>query len=116
MFSISKSKIFKGNHSLRHPSMTRLLTRVETFIRHNWPKYETLTPNVLANAGFFFSGKDDEVTCFYCGVIIKGWSNGDEATLEHALANCTCWFIKTYRWRQGLMTVESNKTYIELQV
>ena len=44
-------------------------------------------PNVndLATAGFFYTGKDDDVECFWCAGKLSGWEEGDDPNTEHAM-------------------------------
>ncbi|CAF1034016.1 unnamed protein product [Adineta ricciae] len=49
-----------------------------------------VTPETMAKHGFFFSGPDDGVTCFYCGNTLVNWADAIASTnenivqLEHA--------------------------------
>ncbi|KAL3882586.1 hypothetical protein ACJMK2_028916 [Sinanodonta woodiana] len=56
--------------------------RKESF--RTWPKYITVKPKDLAEAGFFYEGVGDTVKCYYCGGGLRYWDPGDEPWTEHA--------------------------------
>ncbi|NXJ35906.1 XIAP ligase, partial [Ciconia maguari] len=66
-------------------------TRLKSF--HNWPLDSQLTPKELANAGFYYTGIGDEVTCFCCGGKLKKWEPSDRAWSEHKRHFPKCFFV-----------------------
>ncbi|KAF8324343.1 uncharacterized protein EI90DRAFT_2934856 [Cantharellus anzutake] len=72
-----------------------------------WPHPPTskLTPESLADAGFFFNPDDDapdKTECFICGLSLANWEEDDEPRTEHLKRSnsCTwteaqtrCWFL-----------------------
>ncbi|CAF1037005.1 unnamed protein product [Rotaria sordida] len=75
------------------PDFSDYSERLQTF--HSWPYLQQeentfVTPSLLAKHGFYFSGPDDGVTCFYCGNTLTNWSeaihdtNQNIVQLEHA--------------------------------
>jgi len=49
-----------------------LLRRLNSFM--NWPpEFASISPVVLALAGFMYTGNRDRVTCPVCGIEIEGW-------------------------------------------
>ncbi|CAB0014317.1 unnamed protein product [Nesidiocoris tenuis] len=54
-----------------------------------WPISLKLKPNVLSDAGFFYTGKGDQTICYHCGGGLKDWEETDEPWVEHAR-----WFSK----------------------
>ncbi|KAK6172083.1 hypothetical protein SNE40_018041 [Patella caerulea] len=70
------------------PNQAILATRVATFI--NWPRQSpTPSKEEIAEAGFFYLGREDAVQCFYCAGILKSWLDDDIPWQEHAK-----WFPK----------------------
>ncbi|WAR09103.1 PIAP-like protein [Mya arenaria] len=59
------------------------------------------TPTSLTMAGFFFTGKDDLVRCFECGIGLKDFSDGDDPLREHTRNAPTCRFIVRYFGNQS---------------
>ncbi|XP_045769832.1 baculoviral IAP repeat-containing protein 7-B [Maniola jurtina] len=66
----------------RHPSRAALAARLATFER--WPADRAQAPRTLADAGFFYTGIDDQVRCFYCDGGLGKWEAGDAPWSEHA--------------------------------
>jgi hypothetical protein len=64
-----------------HPEMIIYEVRVKTFER--WSKQIGPGKEVLALAGFFYTGLDDKVQCMACGVELQGWEATDEPWAEH---------------------------------
>ncbi|XP_013918863.1 PREDICTED: baculoviral IAP repeat-containing protein 1 [Thamnophis sirtalis] len=57
-------------------------SRLESF--SNWPFYcKEIQPALLADAGFFFTGKNDTVQCFCCNGWLKNWEETDDPWQEH---------------------------------
>ena len=55
----------------------------------------------LAEAGFFYTGKKDGTRCFYCGVGLQDWVDGDQPWIDHAYWSPHCEFLlgnKTKKW------------------
>ncbi|XP_065586096.1 baculoviral IAP repeat-containing protein 2 [Cyrtonyx montezumae] len=56
--------------------------RVKTFI--NWPTRIPVQPEQLADAGFYYVGRNDDVKCFCCDGGLRCWESGDDPWIEHA--------------------------------
>ncbi|XP_059057310.1 baculoviral IAP repeat-containing protein 3 isoform X2 [Achroia grisella] len=54
--------------------------RLKSFV--NWP-VPFLSPEKLAQCGFYYKGRGDEVICAYCNVEIMSWREGDDPVLDH---------------------------------
>ncbi|KAJ0064891.1 hypothetical protein NL108_017309 [Boleophthalmus pectinirostris] len=54
-----------------YPEMEEEDTRLTTF--HNWPTEASVQPDVLARAGFFYTGHGDNVKCFFCDGGLRNW-------------------------------------------
>ncbi|NXN46196.1 BIRC1 protein, partial [Rhinoptilus africanus] len=80
--------------------------RLQSF--DGWPFYARETkPDVLARAGFFFTGKKDTVQCFACGGCLGNWEDDDDPWREHAKWFPECEFL------QSKKSSEEIKNYIE---
>jgi hypothetical protein len=75
------------------PDFSDYNIRLQTF--QSWPHLQQLentfvTPSTMARHGFYFSGPNDGVTCFYCGNTLTDWSaaihssNENIVQFEHA--------------------------------
>ncbi|NXJ66548.1 BIRC1 protein, partial [Rostratula benghalensis] len=81
-------------------------TRLQSF--DGWPFYARGTkPDLLARAGFFFTGKKDTVQCFACGGCLGNWEDGDDPWREHAKWFPECEFL------QSKKSSEEIQKYIE---
>ncbi|CAB3226796.1 unnamed protein product [Arctia plantaginis] len=66
----------------RHPQYASLAARLASFER--WPADRHQVPRTLAEAGFYHTGTDDQVRCFYCDGGLGKWEAGDTPWSEHA--------------------------------
>lgn len=65
--------------------------RIYSFAR--WP-VPYISPKALAAAGFFYTGKNDIVQCFECGIKIDRWMEGDKPMAEHQRFEAFCRFTR----------------------
>ncbi|XP_053391841.1 E3 ubiquitin-protein ligase XIAP-like [Mercenaria mercenaria] len=65
-----------------------LESRIGSFV--NWPENKTQAKNELAAAGFAYTGVDDSVRCFYCGIGLKDWPERACPWEQHVLASPAC--------------------------
>ncbi|XP_060627040.2 baculoviral IAP repeat-containing protein 2 isoform X3 [Anolis sagrei] len=63
-------------------SMQTYRARVVTF--ENWPMTVPVLPQRLADAGFYYVGRNDDVKCFCCDGGLRCWESGDDPWEEHA--------------------------------
>ncbi|NXG46651.1 BIR protein, partial [Psilopogon haemacephalus] len=80
---------FMGDLTGEHPSfvvanvsMQTHEARVKTFT--NWPTRIPVQPEQLADAGFYYVGRNDDVKCFCCDGGLRCWESGDNPWIEHA--------------------------------
>ena len=66
--------------------------RFETF--NFWPHNSTLSKYDMVNAGFYYTGVKDIVTCFHCGISIEDWSSVTDSKREHKKHSPNCNFMK----------------------
>ncbi|XP_043229691.1 baculoviral IAP repeat-containing protein 7-A-like [Amphibalanus amphitrite] len=79
--------------------MTTVESRLGSF--QGWPDGACVRPEVLARAGFYYTGRDDRVRCFHCGVTVGQWEPGDDPWSEHARHSAGCYFVKLYKPAEG---------------
>ncbi|XP_053163940.1 baculoviral IAP repeat-containing protein 2 isoform X2 [Hemicordylus capensis] len=63
-------------------SMQTHVARVNTF--RNWPITIPVQPQQIADAGFYYVGRNDDVKCFCCDGGLRCWESGDDPWVEHA--------------------------------
>lgn len=71
----------------KHSRFASYDARVESFA--TWPSANPQIQEFLADAGFFYIGKDDQTLCYHCGVGLKDWTANDDPWELHAI-----WFPK----------------------
>ena len=85
---------------IRYPQYKFCDKRIWTF-DGMWPKSTELSPEKLAEAGFFHTGEKDILCCFYCGVRVREWENKDCPFEEHFYWSPFCDYmemIKVSKW------------------
>lgn len=75
----------------RNQNMKSEEARLKTF--SSWPSSAPVRPRDLAQAGFFYLGKDDRVQCFCCGGKLSGWEPGDTPWGEHEKHYSHCFYV-----------------------
>lgn len=78
-----------GNAS--HPAYIGIAERIKSFAQ--W-KDEKPTIDDFVKAGFFYSGINKTVTCFYCNGSLQNWSPDDNTITEHARWFPHCGYAK----------------------
>ncbi|XP_063807591.1 putative inhibitor of apoptosis [Pseudophryne corroboree] len=68
--------------SVSNISMQSTSARLKTF--QKWPARIPVTPKKLAEAGFYYVGRNDDVKCFCCDGGLRCWESGDDPWVEHA--------------------------------
>lgn len=86
-----KFKQFEETKPSMYPKFKKLEKRLETF--EDWPISLAQRPEILARAGFFYSGKGDRTLCFSCGLGLKDWEKDDEPWEEHAKWSSNCEYL-----------------------
>lgn len=66
------------------------IRRLGTFV--SWPEKYSSRPLVLAEAGFYYTGKDgsDKVTCFFCNMSLDNWAGNKDPIEEHRKLSPSC--------------------------
>ncbi|KAK3098054.1 hypothetical protein FSP39_015638 [Pinctada imbricata] len=98
----------------KHPQFAVKSVREGTF--KGWPEYVIQTPHDMAEAGFFYSGKDDNVFCFYCGQGLHSWEPEDVPWEEHAKWSPGCVFLHNVKGREFIEWVKHKQTHPELKI
>ena len=86
----------------KKPHMCDKEDRMRTF-SNSWHDQESSTPHELVNAGFYYMGSGDRVSCFYCGGRLFHWKLRDNPWYEHAKWFPLCEFVLK---EQGVKYVE----------
>ena len=72
-----------------HPRYSDITDRLRSF--ESWRDQAAPSVDLLVKAGFFYSGVENIVTCFYCSGSLQRWGPGDNPSIEH------------YRWFENCL-------------
>ncbi|KYN06939.1 Apoptosis 2 inhibitor [Cyphomyrmex costatus] len=98
----------------QRPGFTMYEKRLQTF--KGWPKNLNQTPEMLAEAGFYYSGYEDQVRCFHCDGGLRNWQPTDDVWVEHARWFSSCFFVNLVRGKDFVKYCASAALEIGLQV
>ncbi|XP_071115027.1 baculoviral IAP repeat-containing protein 7-like [Haliotis cracherodii] len=90
-----------------HPLYKNIQSRLDSFM--GWNASHVQDPQVLATAGFFYAGYSDCVRCFYCGVGLKTWEEGDDPWVEHVRWRSSCSYIRRLKGDNFVIQALTNK-------
>jgi hypothetical protein len=76
----------------RFPKYREFGQRIASYI--NWPNKIKQQPSALADAGFFYTGYMDCVTCFWCGGGLNDWDPMDDPFAAHSHHYHSCEYTK----------------------
>ncbi|XP_014613191.1 PREDICTED: baculoviral IAP repeat-containing protein 7-B-like [Polistes canadensis] len=65
-----------------HPDYASYDARLESF--DSWPRAMPHSKELLAQAGYYYTGNGDQTLCYHCGGGLKDWESGDDPWEEHA--------------------------------
>lgn len=88
------------------PKYSTLDARVRTF--ENWPIPQIQKPEILAEAGFYFTRPDDQVRCFHCNGGLRSWQKEDDPWFEHAKWFPQCNFVRLVKGVTYVQQVEES--------
>lgn len=77
-----RSQILFGRIQCNDVNMAILSSRLKTF--EFWPLSIKQRPEELAEAGFYYNGRGDQVICFSCELALFNWMPSDDPWVEHA--------------------------------
>ncbi|XP_008176870.2 inhibitor of apoptosis protein-like isoform X2 [Chrysemys picta bellii] len=92
--------------SISNQSMQTHVARVKTFI--NWPTRIPVRPEQLANAGFYYVGRNDDVKCFCCDGGLRCWESGDDPWIEHAKWFPRCEYLLRIKGREFVNQIQAR--------
>lgn len=78
-----------------HPKYVTYESRLQSF--EDWPVAIKQKPAELAEAGFYYFGKGDQVVCFHCNGGLKNWLEEDDPWEQHARWFSKCCYLNTHK-------------------
>ncbi|CAC5394460.1 XIAP [Mytilus coruscus] len=97
-------KDWKKIYNAKHAAFDDKESRIATF--DDWRKDIEQTPEILADAGFFFTGDEDVVRCHYCDGGLRNWEPGDIPWQEHARWFPFCKYLIKMKGREYIEEVK----------
>ncbi|KAM9220015.1 baculoviral IAP repeat-containing protein 3 isoform 1-T1 [Dugong dugon] len=76
------------------------LYRISTY--STFPTGVPISERSLARAGFYYTGVNDKVKCFCCGLMLDNWKQGDNAIEKHKKLYPSCSFMQSLSSVNGL--------------
>ncbi|XP_049539589.1 death-associated inhibitor of apoptosis 1-like [Anopheles darlingi] len=64
-----------------------------------WPSAMPQKPQQLSDAGFFYTGRGDQVRCYYCGGGLMHWEPDDDPWEQHAMWYSNCIYVRQMKDR-----------------
>ncbi|XP_012229102.1 putative inhibitor of apoptosis isoform X2 [Linepithema humile] len=92
----------------KYPQYALHERRLQTFT--DWPNEVKQTPEMLAEAGFYYVGPEDFVRCFYCGGGLNRWKQEDNVWKEHAQWFSYCGFVNLVQGSQFVKRCVDSRT------
>uniref|UniRef100_A0A5F8H3Q1 Baculoviral IAP repeat containing 2 n=1 Tax=Monodelphis domestica TaxID=13616 RepID=A0A5F8H3Q1_MONDO len=91
-------------------SMQTHAARVKTFV--TWPPQIPVHPEQLANAGFYYVGRNDDVKCFCCDGGLRCWESGDDPWVEHAKWFPRCEYLIRMKGQEFVDQVQARYPHL----
>ncbi|XP_012264181.2 baculoviral IAP repeat-containing protein 7 [Athalia rosae] len=91
----------------RQPKHATYEIRLRTY--QGWPESLRQTPQMLADAGFYYTGVEDQVRCFYCSGGLHNWEATDDAWTEHARWFPKCGFVSLVKGQEFIKHCIDNR-------
>ncbi|XP_008251649.1 baculoviral IAP repeat-containing protein 7 [Oryctolagus cuniculus] len=88
------------------PGMGSEELRLASF--YDWPLTAGVRPEPLAAAGFFHTGQQDKVRCFFCYGGLQSWERGDDPWTEHAKWFPRCQFLLRSKGRDFVHSIQES--------
>lgn len=92
----------------RHSEYVLEIQRLETY--RNFPPDCPVKPEILAKAGFFYTGIGDTVRCFYCDMGLHSLERGDDPWEEHARHYPNCSNLESAKGREYIELVQRRSS------
>ncbi|XP_053241671.1 baculoviral IAP repeat-containing protein 2 isoform X3 [Podarcis raffonei] len=85
-------------------SMQTYVMRLNTF--KSWPAAVPVQPPRLADAGFYYVGRNDDVKCFCCDGGLRCWESGDDPWVEHAKWFPRCEYLQHMKGQEFVQQIQ----------
>nr|XP_027235888.1 death-associated inhibitor of apoptosis 2-like [Penaeus vannamei] len=94
---LGRYSIYPLDGSLLRPIHKKYATeesrRSTYYDKDNWPLKDQSFVEKLVEAGFYYTGISDHVSCFHCGVGLRNWEDDDDPWKLHAIWSASCHYV-----------------------
>ncbi|KAK3101406.1 hypothetical protein FSP39_003344 [Pinctada imbricata] len=104
---ISESRFRERRYTVYNAKYAKVRERLLTF--HSWHHEELPHSFKLADAGLYYTGFEDKVTCYMCGHGFRHWNKKDNPWRRHALWSPDCIYVKRYKSDNFLAQVKRER-------
>ncbi|OCT96132.1 baculoviral IAP repeat containing 2 L homeolog isoform X1 [Xenopus laevis] len=107
---VKTSTRVSSRFSVSNVSMQASSARLKTFV--SWPPRIPVSPTQLAEAGFYYVGRNDDVKCFCCDGGLRCWESGDDPWVEHAKWFPRCEYLLNVRGQDFVREVQERHPHL----
>ncbi|XP_069136695.1 uncharacterized protein [Argopecten irradians] len=93
-------------YQIRNARYTELNARRESYT--HWPHRNAHDIDRLVNAGFFYTGAEDIVRCFYCDIGLAEWDRDDDPWVEHARHSPECPYLRNQKGQDYINNIQTQ--------
>ncbi|XP_021365102.1 uncharacterized protein LOC110457936 isoform X2 [Mizuhopecten yessoensis] len=91
---------------IRSSRYTEQNARRETYL--HWPHRAEVDIDYLVKAGFFYTGEEDIVRCFYCDIGLAEWNPDDDPWVEHARHSPECPYLRDEKGQDYINNIQTQ--------
>ncbi|KAK3577776.1 hypothetical protein CHS0354_010979 [Potamilus streckersoni] len=99
--------IFVKEPPPKYPEFAERSRRLYSF--KEWPAKLPQKPEEMAECGFYYTGQEDIVQCFYCGGGLKQWQSDDDPWIEHIRWYPNCSYVHKKKGREFVISQQAAK-------
>ena len=104
--SVDSSMLGVSTMRAAHVEYAPEASRLRTYNR--WPDNSAVSKEALCQAGYYYTGFDDQVCCFYCSIGLREWSITDDPWEEHARWYPDCAYLIQQKGEQYVNDVRAR--------
>ncbi|KAM8976739.1 baculoviral IAP repeat-containing protein 2 [Pelodytes ibericus] len=107
---VKNSTRVSSRFSVSNVSMQTSSARLKTFV--NWPSRIPVSPKKLAESGFYYVGRNDDVKCFCCDGGLRCWESGDDPWVEHAKWFPRCEYLLNIKGQHFVQEIQEKYPHL----
>lgn len=92
----------------KYPEYESNEDRLRTY--ESWSKLMPPSKEQLSAAGFYYTGRGDQVLCYHCGVGVKDWEPDDDPWEQHAIWFPNCNYLLIAKGREYVKNIAGQSS------